>query len=65
MKCIGIEHCDDGLLKPVIMDLEPGDLHHLSTGELSALDFDMHVMLTKTQALELIAKLQALVQDLG
>ena len=64
MKCIGIEHCDDGILKPVIMDLEPGDLHSLSTGEFSALDFDMHVMMTKNQAQDFIVKLQALIKEL-
>ena len=64
MKCSGNEHCDDGILKPVIMDLEPGDLHHLSTGELCALDFDMHAMMTKNQAQDFIVKLQALIKEL-
>ena len=65
MKCIGIEHCDDGILKPVVLDLEPDDLKCLSTEEYSALDFGMHVIITKNQALELVSQLQASIAEIS
>ena len=61
MKLIAIEHLDDNSLKPVIIDLSPEDLALLGTHELSAIDFGMHVIMTKGQAQRLLDHLKAVI----
>ncbi len=61
MKFVGIEHCDDGIMRPKVIDLDQSTAAELLSGKICALDLDLHVVMSFDQAKDFAADIVALV----